>query len=733
MNTVSTPSARSTALRLFFVSVAGLFLELLLIRWIGTEINIFAYLQNAILIMCFLGLGMGCAACRKPINLLRALLWLFGLILILSVPATRAFFALVSLLLGNLGNLLTWDSMSHSYSWFTLYGVMAVAGTWLVMWAMWEIFYPIGQVLGQLMDDHPNPMLAYSINVSGSLIGIWLFVALSALSSPPPLWILVFSVLIWPVLRAQKAAAATVLAGSVAALWFSAGSAEEGVLKAAHDLSAKLLEVSWSPYQKLALFKTEPRDQQFGDYLITVNGSGYQGILNLDPEHVRAQPQLAASRQFGLSQYDLPLLFHPHPQSFLVVGAGSGNDVSGGLRHHIPRITAVEIDPAIIDFGRRYHPEHPYENSAVEVVNDDARSFFSTSHERFDVISFGLLDSHTSTAMTNARLDHYVYTKESIAQAKSLLSEHGVMTLTFEAQKPFIADRMGRVLREIFKQDPLVFRIPGTAFGWGGVMFVTGDLESVRKQIANHPALQEQIEEWKAASPAELTYTTPITSDDWPYIYLERPGIPPLFGFVAISALLLFLLAARRTQLTGFMTAWGRSEWHFFFLGAAFLLLEVQNISKASVALGNTWIVNAVIISGVLIMILLANLVSFLFPRLPRSLASFLLLASTLGLYFVDWAQFASQPFASKVVVVGLLSTLPMFFSGLVFVRSFAETDRRDVALGANLIGSLFGGLLQSLTFLLGIKALLLFVAGFYGVAMLCAPKLSIPRAASPH
>ena len=54
--------------------------------------------------------------------------------------------------------------------------------------------------------------------------------------------------------------------------------------------------------------------------------------------------------------------------------------------------------------------------------------------------------------------------------------------------------------------------------------------------------------------------------------------------------------------------AWAGSNWHFFFLGAAFLLLEVQNISKSSVVLGNTWQVNAVIVSGVLVMILLANL-----------------------------------------------------------------------------------------------------------------------------
>jgi len=53
---------------------------------------------------------------------------------------------------------------------------------------------------------------------------------------------------------------------------------------------------------------------------------------------------------------------------------------------------------------------------------------------------------------------------------------------------------------------------------------------------------------------------------------------------------------------TGISSFWAR----------AFLLLEVQNISKAAVVLGNTWLVNAVVISGVLAMILLANLVRLL-------------------------------------------------------------------------------------------------------------------------
>jgi spermidine synthase len=96
----------------------------------------------------------------------------------------------------------------------------------------------------------------------------------------------------------------------------------------------------------------------------------------------------------------------------LIVGAGSGNDAAGALRHNLQSVTAVEIDPAIIGIGQELHPEMPYASPKVKIVNDDARSFFATNTEKYDVISFGLLDSHTTTAMTNARLDHYVYTKE---------------------------------------------------------------------------------------------------------------------------------------------------------------------------------------------------------------------------------------------------------------------------------------------------------------------------------
>jgi hypothetical protein len=181
----------------------------------------------------------------------------------------------------------------------------------------------------------------------------------------------------------------------------------------------------------------------------------------------------------------------------------------------------------------------------------------------------------------------------------------------------------------------------------------------------------------------------------------------------------------------GLTARWHRSHWHFFFLGAAFLLLEVQNISKASIVLGNTWEVNAVIISGVLIMILLANLISHIFPGIRLTFIYFLLFATCLGLYFIDLSYFNHFKYIYKLIVVGLITTLPMIFSGIIFIRSFVQVNSKDEALGANLIGSLVGALLQSITFLTGLKFLLLIVTFFYILSFLTKPTDSEIKAVS--
>ncbi|MFO0823327.1 MAG: hypothetical protein U0792_09430 [Gemmataceae bacterium] len=159
-------------------------------------------------------------------------------------------------------------------------------------------------------------------------------------------------------------------------------------------------------------------------------------------------------------------------------------------------------------------------------------------------------------------------------------------------------------------------------------------------------------------------------------------------------------------------------------LGAGFMLLEVQNISKAAVVLGNTWVVNAVIISGVLFMILLANALSGWAKRLPVWPVYAALVGSCAALYFVDLSRFAFLPYATKAIVVGLLHE-PANAIQRIGVRPVVRGGRAEgcCCWGRTCSGALLGALLQSVTFLTGVKALLLIVAGFYLLAVFTRPR----------
>ncbi len=732
--TNSSPAKPANTLSLdtavFVVSVVGLFLELLLVRWVTTEIRIFAYLQNTVLVVCFLGLGMGCWDAKKAFRLRHILVPLLILVGVLALPPTRILLGgtITDLLSGATGHFI-WGGTALTGGMAVAAGVAGVGLTFGTLWLLWAVFVPVGRQLGRLLADHPKPLRGYSVNVAGSLVGIWLFVACSGLSVPPVWWFAVFAagaVFLTSGAWVQRLIDAGLLAAVVA---FGALAGEEPGWK----------ECRWSPYQKLCLYDQNATDppsfwaglhgerRPFGDmgtHVIAVNNVGYQATIDLRAETVAGKPDHYPPAQRGYSQYDLPPKLHPHPTKGLVVGAGSGNDVAGMLRNGVKEVVAVEIDPVIIEYGRKVHPEKPYDNPGVRVVTDDARSFFSTTSEKFDVIAFGLLDSHTTTAMTNARLDHYVYTRESIEHAKTLLNPGGVLVLSFEAQKPFVVTRMSQVLEEQFGRPPLAFRIPANAYGWGGVVFVTGDEQAVNGRLAADPQLNEFLTEWAKEMPAPQT--AEVATDDWPYIYLEGRTIPPLYLLLAGGLLALFAFGVRSMKLGATFRGWGKSHTHFALMGAGFMLLEVQNISKASVVLGNTWVVNAVVISGVLLMILAANALTPLAKKLPAWVIYGGLLGSCFGLYFLDLSRFGFLPYWQKAAAVGLLTSLPMLFSGLIFARSFSASPQKDAALGANLFGSLFGALVQSATFVTGIKALLLLVAAFYIGAILTRPKETV-------
>lgn len=678
---------------LAIASLFSLFLEMLMIRWISAEITVFAYFKNFILIACFLGFGVGCYFSRRRINIVAFLgpLLLLTLLLKLPWPPLRMAVQHLPSYIGATSETFVWDLFS-----VPLQGYKAlVAGIALILVVdvlVTLLFVPVGQMVAWYLEQKNAGIKGYTVNVLAGLAGLGLYTSLCFLYQPPVTWFafagVMLVMLVWRFKRGRWAS----LAGFAVCL-------------ALVSLPpAKPASELWSPYQKITLVP-HPSAEAPISWELRTNESWHQEMLNLSPQFVAGHPELFKSVPIEFNAYNIPYRFYPDPPAVLVLGAGSGNDVAAAVRNGAGRVVAVEIDPLILKLGREFHFEKPYDSPRVHVVVDDARSYIQNSQEKFDVIVFSLLDSHTlASHFSNIRLDNYVYTLEGLRAARRLLNPDGVFILKFWVDTPWIAGRLFGLVSEVFGEAPVDLKAVQFNYTTPGRFFIAGSRQRIQAALAD-PELRNYLRD----DPSVKIEKVSVTTDDWPNFYQREPGIPLNIMIAASFLLLLWLLFLPRTG-----THLHSLRRHFFFLGAGFMLLEAQIVSRMALLFGTTWLVNAVVVGGVLLLIVAANLAVERVPRLPYSLAYAGILLSLAVGYLVPMDRLFLSSVWLRAVLAIMVLCLPVFFAGLVFIRSFAASGFDSQALGSNLFGALVGGLLELLSGWTGIKSLLLVAALLY-------------------
>jgi hypothetical protein len=272
---------------------------------------------------------------------------------------------------------------------FALYSLLAVV---FLISALG--FVPIGQLCGRLMERRTK-LRAYGLNLLGSLLGVVLMLAASFLWTPPVVW---FAVCFLAILLFQLRQPSSLIAAT--------GFAVVATIVLAWPVDPRWHRL-YSPYQLLEIGHSE----QEGLMPIRAAGHYYQRVHDLSA--VRTEPSLQPIRAF----YDFPYKAHTLLADAAVVGAGTGNDVAAALRSGAGRVDAIEIDPAILMAGVADHPEKPYDDPRVHAVVNDARFFLRTTDRKYDLIVYGLLDSHTLLSQASSvRLDSFVYTVEGLAK-----------------------------------------------------------------------------------------------------------------------------------------------------------------------------------------------------------------------------------------------------------------------------------------------------------------------------
>jgi hypothetical protein len=230
--------------RLVLVSVLGLFLELLLIRWVSSEIRIFAYFKNFVLIACFLGFGLGCQFCRRRINLAAMLVPLTALAVLIKFQwlDVHNMWTALPTILGTGSEVNIWGVPNLPMSWsvaaMLLIGLAVVAPLFALVAF---VFVPIGQMVGWYLENAPSGGAAYTWNVLASIAGIVLYTGLCFAYQPPWVWLLTAGLLLMILLWRQPR------------LMITAGVAFFVCIQFAILGPAQPARVYWSPYQKLTV------------------------------------------------------------------------------------------------------------------------------------------------------------------------------------------------------------------------------------------------------------------------------------------------------------------------------------------------------------------------------------------------------------------------------------------------------------------------------------------------
>jgi len=121
------------------------------------------------------------------------------------------------------------------------------------------------------------------------------------------------------------------------------------------------------------------------------------------------------------------------PRDILVLGAGGGSDILQALYFNTPNITAVELNPQVVQLVRERaeFSGHLFDRENVRLHTGEARSFVSGSSQEFDLIQVPMLDSYSSSAAGLYALnENYLYTVEAVQEYFNHLAPAGYLGMS---------------------------------------------------------------------------------------------------------------------------------------------------------------------------------------------------------------------------------------------------------------------------------------------------------------
>jgi len=383
-----------------------------------------------------------------------------------------------------------------------------------------------------------------------------------------------------------------------------------------------------------------------------------------------------------------------------IIGVGGGKDMQAAFLFGHERAVGIDVNPALIELltheFRKFAglADHP----GAKLVADEARSYLSTTKDRFAVIQMSLVDTWAATQAGAFTLsENALYTVEAWTTFLRRLTPGGVFTVARHFDAANIAET-GRTLSlgvaallAIGVEHParhlamvtrgtistlLLSNQPFSSEDIAKLVKVCGDLEFdvvLRPdQPPTHPDLaaiaqatsREQLA--AATSRKALNYDPP--TDDNPYFFNLlrlshlRAGLATTQGvlhgnvaaamtlmsliaclvIVALATIIVPLFLRRRSERTERLRISGLL--YFALIGTGFMLVEIALIQRLSVFLGHPTYALSILLFGIVIS---TGAGSWISERLPLTRAPWFVLLPLLAggaIYGLDTALRAMIP-----------------------------------------------------------------------------------------
>ena len=381
----------------------------------------------------------------------------------------------------------------------------------------------------------------------------------------------------------------------------------------------QILDSAWSDFARVDLVAGSNPDEM---YVFTNAGAGsYMLRFDGDLNKVASLTQQV--------EY-LPFVNYT-PQKTLILGAGAGKDVLQALLAGSDQITAVEINPAMVDITREHADFNGgiFDYPGVQTVVADGRDYVARSSDVYDMIYLNLVYAQAPTPGTSALSESYIFTTEAFQTYWNHLSPDGRLAIIahqgLEGTRSLISAikalnlegiSAGTALKHaallmygsddpnqstsvlILQKSPLneqeiaVLIQAGQATGMQP-LFLPGAYETLFRGLTTD---EITLDEFMVQEEFNLFPTT----DDSPFFFNLNPGLPqPLQALLMLAGgvLLVYLLlmsGARNRPSIGQLLFFGG-------LGLGYILIEVPLIQRTLLLVGNPTLAMVVVLAALLL------------------------------------------------------------------------------------------------------------------------------------